>query len=161
MTMTERRFPSEYLSLAETLYKVAYYILESEDEAEDAVQELYLKLWESRKSLDGIRQPKAYCIRMLKNLCIDRIRSAVHLAFTENLPESPAPRSQDDDFDARRRLDKVLKAVKALPERQKQVLLMRTVEGLSYEEMSARTGMNNATLRVTLSQARTKLKSMI
>ncbi len=159
--MTERRFHSEYLSLAETLYKVAYYILEAEDEAEDAVQELYLKLWESRKSLDGIRQPKAYCIRMLKNLCIDRIRSAVHLAFTENLPESPAPRSQDDDFDARRRLDKVLKAVKALPERQKQVLLMRTVEGLSYEEMSARTGMNNATLRVTLSQARTKLKSMI
>ena len=159
--MTERRFHSEYLSLAETLYKVAYYILESEDEAEDAVQELYLKLWESRKSLDGIRQPKAYCIRMLKNLCIDRIRSAVHLAFTENLPESPAPRSQDDDFDARRRLDKVLKAVKALPERQKQVLLMRTLEGLSYEEMSARTGMNNATLRVTLSQARTKLKSMI
>lgn len=159
--MTERRFHSEYLSLAETLYKVAYYILESEDEAEDAVQELYLKLWESRKSLDGIRQPKAYCIRMLKNLCIDRIRSAVHLAFTENLPESPAPRSQDDVFDARRRLDKVLKAVKALPERQKQVLLMRTVEGLSYEEMSARTGMNNATLRVTLSQARTKLKSMI
>ena len=159
--MTERRFHSEYLSLAETLYKVAYYILESEDEAEDAVQELYLKLWESRKSLDGIRQPKAYCIRMLKNLCIDRIRSAVHLAFTENLPESPAPRSQDDDFDARRRLDKVLKAVKALPERQKQVLLMRTVEGLSYEEMSARTGMNNATLRVTLSQARTNLKSMI
>lgn len=159
--MTERRFHSEYLSLAETLYKVAYYILESEDEAEDAVQELYLKLWESRKSLDGIRQPKAYCIRMLKNLCIDRIRSAVHLAFSENLPESPAPRSQDDDFDARRRLDKVLKAVKALPERQKQVLLMRTVEGLSYEEMSARTGMNNATLRVTLSQARTKLKSMI
>ncbi|MBQ1168571.1 MAG: sigma-70 family RNA polymerase sigma factor [Bacteroidales bacterium] len=159
--MTERRFHSEYLSLAETLYKVAYYILESEDEAEDAVQELYLKLWESRKSLDGIRQPKAYCIRMLKNLCIDRIRSAVHLAFTENLPESPAPRSQDDDFDARRRLDKVLKVVKALPERQKQVLLMRTVEGLSYEEMSARTGMNNATLRVTLSQARTKLKSMI
>ena len=159
--MTERRFHSEYLSLAETLYKVAYYILESEDEAEDAVQELYLKLWESRKSLDGIRQPKAYCIRMLKNLCIDRIRSAVHLAFTENLPESPAPRSQDDDFDARHRLDKVLKAVKALPERQKQVLLMRTVEGLSYEEMSARTGMNNATLRVTLSQARTKLKSMI
>ena len=159
--MTERRFHSEYLSLAETLYKVAYYILESEDEAEDAVQELYLKLWESRKSLDGIRQPKAYCIRMLKNLCIDRIRSAVHLAFTENLPESPAPRSQDDDFDARLRLDQVLEAVKALPERQKQVLLMRTVEGLSYEEMSARTGMNNATLRVTLSQARTKLKSMI
>ena len=159
--MTERRFNSEYLSLAETLYKVAYYILESEAEAEDAVQELYLKLWESRSTLGEIRQPKAYCIRMLKNLCIDRIRSAAHLAFPENLPESPAPRSQDDDFDARRRLDKVLKAVKALPERQKQVLLMRTVEGLSYEEMIARTGMNNASLRVTLSQARTKLKSMI
>ena len=161
MTMTERRFYNDYLSLAETLYRVAFYILESEQEAEDAVQEVYLKLWEGRGSLDGIRQPKAYSIRMLKNLCLDRLRRAAHMAFPEVLPEKIQIRPQDDEIDARRRLDKVLEAVKALPERQRQVLLMHTVEGLTYDEMSSITGMNNATLRVTLSQARTKLKSIV
>lgn len=159
--MTERRFNTEYLSLAETLYKVAYYILESEADAEDAVQEVYLKLWETRAMLDEVRQPKAYCIRMIKNLCLDRLRCAARIDFEERMPEKAAKNTQDDDFDARRRLDKVLEAVKALPERQRQVLLLRTVEGLSYEEISTITGMNNASLRVTLSQARTKLKSMV
>ena len=158
--MTEQRFHSEYIALADSLYRVAFYMLESEAEAEDAVQELYLKLWEGRGQLDEVRQPKAYCIRMLKNLCLDRIRRAQHLTFPERLPETDSGRAQDDEIDGRRRLDKVLEAVKSLPERQRQVLLMRTVQGLSYEEISAATGMNYLTLRVLLSQARKRLKSI-
>lgn len=158
--MTEQRFHSEYIALADSLYRVAFYILESEAEAEDAVQELYLKLWEGRSRLDEVQQPKAYCIRMLKNLCLDRIRRAQHLTFPERLPETDSGRAQDDEIDGRRRLDKVLEAVKSLPERQRQVLLMRTVQGLSYEEISTATGMNYLTLRVLLSQARKRLKSI-
>ena len=71
--MTERQFHTAYLSLAETLYRIAFYMLESEAEAEDALQELYLKLWDNRDSLDGVRSPKAYSITLLKNLCLDRI----------------------------------------------------------------------------------------
>ena len=116
--MTEQRFHSEYIALADTLYRVAFYMLESEDEAEDAVQELYLKLWEGRGQLDEVRQPKAYSIRMLKNLCLDRIRRVKHLTFVERLPETEFGRAQDDEIDERHRLDKVLEAVKSLPERQ-------------------------------------------
>ncbi len=151
--MTESLFHKEYLPLAEALYRIAYYMLESGVEAEDAVQELYLKLWESRDSLDGIR--------LLKNICIDRIRKAGHESFPEELPQtgfSPAP---DDTLDARTRLNKVLEAVKALPERQRKVLILRTVDGLSYEEIAERTGMNYLTCRVLLSQARTKIKHMV
>lgn len=158
--MTEQRFHSEYIALADILYRVAFYMLESEAEAEDAVQELYLKLWEGRGQLDEVRQPKAYSIRMLKNLCLDRIRRAQHLTFPERLPETEFGRAQDDQIDGRHRLDKVLEAVKSLPERQRQVLLMRTVQGLSYEEISTATGMNYLTLRVLLSQARKRLKSI-
>ena len=158
--MTEQRFHSEYIALADTLYRVTFYMLESEAEAEDAVQELYLKLWEGRGQLDAVRQPKAYSIRMLKNLCLDRIRRVKHLTFVERLPETEFGRAQDDEIDGRHRLDKVLEAVKSLPERQRQVLLMRTVQGLSYEEISTATGMNYLTLRVLLSQARKRLKSI-
>lgn len=157
--MTESLFHKEYLPLAETLYRIACYILESEAEAEDAVQELYLRIWESRDSLDGIRLPKAYAIRMLKNICVDRIRKASREVFPEELPQTGFAPAPDDTLDAKTRLNKVLEAVKALPERQRKVLILRTVDGLSYEEIAERTGMNYLTCRVLLSQARSKIKS--
>jgi len=49
--MTERTFHRDYVPLAETLYRIAFYMLESRAEAEDAVQELFLKLWETRDRL--------------------------------------------------------------------------------------------------------------
>ena len=159
--MTESLFNKEYLSLAQTLYRIAFYILESESEAEDAVQEVYARLWESRDRLDGVASPKAYCIRILKNLCLDRIRRAQLLSFPDELPDKEYAPGPDDTIDARARLDKVLEAVKALPDKQRKVLILRTVEGLSYEEIAERTGMNYLTCRVLLSQARSKIKSII
>lgn len=143
------------------LYRIAYYILEDESDAEDAVQEVYLKLWESRGGLDGINSPKAYCIRMIKNLCLDRMRQSQRLTFPEEIPDEGRKPTAEEDIDAKRRLDKVLKAVKSLPERQRQVLILRTVEGLSYEEIAERTGMAGLTCRVLLSRARSKLKSIL
>ena len=159
--MTESLFHKEYLPLAQTLYRIAYYMLESEAEAEDAVQEVYAKIWESRDGLEAISSPKAYCIRMLKNLCLDRIRRAQFFSHPEELPDKLYAPGPDDTIDARTRLDKVLEAVKALPDRQRNVLVLRTVEGLSYEEISERTGMNYLTCRVMLSQARNKIKSRV
>lgn len=159
--MTEKAFHRDYLSLAETLYRVAYYLLESEAEAEDAVQELYLKLWDTRSRLDEVQSPKAYCIRMLKNLCLNRIRQAQKLSFTDTLPEPGTAAQQDDVLDARRRLDNVLAGIKSLPERQREILLLRSVEGLSYDEIAQRTGMNPPTLRVLLARARKTLKHCI
>ena len=66
--MTSERFHTDYLSLAPTLYKVAFYILESEEEAKDAVQDAFVKLWKDRESLYDVSNPKAYCIRLIKNL---------------------------------------------------------------------------------------------
>ena len=159
--MTDSPFHRDYLPLAETLYRIAYYILESEADAEDAVQELYLRLWEARDSLDGIRLPRAYAIRMLKNLCVDRIRKAGHETVPPELPQTEFEPEPDNTLDAKSRLNKVLEAVKALPERQRAVLVLRTVEGLSYEEIARRTGMNYLTCRVLLSQARSKLKRKV
>ena len=159
--MTESRFHKDYLPLAETLYRIAYYMLESEAEAQDAVQEVYLKLWESRSALADVRMPKAYCIRMLKNICTDRIRRARLLSYPEQLPEIESVAPSDDTIDRKTRLNKVLEAVKALPERQRQVFILRTMDNLSYEEISKRTGLNYLTCRVLLSQARSKIKSKV
>ncbi|MBQ9310571.1 MAG: RNA polymerase sigma factor [Bacteroidales bacterium] len=159
--MTEREFHRLYLPLAETLYRVAFYILESKDEAEDAVQEVYVKLWSGRDTLENVQNPKAYSISMLRNLCIDRIRKASRTV------DIPVPEKEDDGFDQdaaidqKERLGKVLAAVKSLPDLQREILLLRTVEGLSYEEIAGRTGKSYLTLRVLLSRARATLKNAI
>lgn len=158
--MTDSQFNKDYIALASTLYRIAFYILESETEAQDTVQELYLRLWEKRGMLDEINSPKAYSIRTLKNLCLDRMRRQ-HLTFPEEIPDEGQTPTVDEEIDARRRLDKVLEAVKSLPERQRQILILRTIEGLSYDEIARRTGMNGLTCRVLISRARSKLKAII
>ena len=153
--MTNARFQNEWLSLAGEFYRVAFYILEDEAEAEDAVQELFLKLWSGRDALDGIRNPKGYGIRVLRNLCLDRIRRSRKMETPAVLPEPEWPgRSKEQ-------VDQVLDAIKSLPDRQREVLTLRTLDGLSYEEIAERTGMNQLTLRVLLSQARRKIRNVI
>lgn len=159
--MTNARFQNEWLSLAGEFYRVAFYILEDETEAEDAVQELFLKLWSGRDALDGIRNPKGYGIRVLRNLCLDRIRRSRKMETPAVLPEPEWPGRQDEAVDEKERLAKVLDAIKSLPDRQREVLTLRTLDGLSYEEIAERTGMNQLTLRVVLSQARRKIRNVI
>lgn len=158
--MTSQKFSTEYLPLAPLLYRIAFHILEQQDEAEDAVQETFLKLWEIRDKLDDVESAKAYSIRILKNECLDRLRKAKKSVPADQVlvrePISPA----DEQIDARRRLEKVLGAIKSLPDSQKQVLLLRTVEGLSYEEISKKMGMSQLTLRVLLTRARGALRNL-
>jgi len=158
--MESSQFHKKYLSLSSRLYRVAFYILESEQDAEDALQELYLKLWQGRDRLDGIVTPEAYCIRILKNICIDRIRSSRKVALVGRLPEEESETDQAERMDSRQRMEKVLAAVKSLPERQKQILTLRLIEGRSYEEISGITKLNYLTIRVMLSKARKKLKQI-
>ena len=158
--MTSQQFNTEYLPLAPLLYRIAFHILERQDEAEDAVQETFLKLWEIRDKLDDVESAKAYSIRILKNECLDRLRKAKKSVPADQVlvrePISPT----DEQIDARRRLEKVLGAIKSLPDSQKQVLLLRTVEGLSYEEISKKMGMSQLTLRVLLTRARGALRNL-
>ncbi|MBO7269132.1 MAG: RNA polymerase sigma factor [Bacteroidales bacterium] len=158
--MTSQKFSTEYLPLAPMLYRIAFHILERQDEAEDAVQETFLKLWEIRDKLDDVESAKAYSIRILKNECLDRLRKAKKSVPADQVlvrePISPA----DERIDAKRRLEKVLGAIKSLPDSQKQVLLLRTVEGLSYEEISKKMGMSQLTLRVLLTRVRGALRNL-
>lgn len=155
--MTRQEFIADYLPLYEPLYRVAYYILEDAQDAEDAVQDLFVKVWNSRESFTTAN-PKAYCMTMMKNLCIDRIRKGhnVHLE-----PLSDRLSGSEDIVranESREILNRVLKTMDSLSESQRKVLEMRVFEDLSYEEMSKLTGMNKLSLRVLLSQARRKLR---
>ena len=152
-------FRKIWLPLAERFYRVAYHLLESRPDAEDAVQELYLKILSMHGKLVYVREPAAYGITLLKNICIDRIRRR-ESRRTEQLEEfiaadTSGPEKQMAEKDT---LSRVMKEMERLPEKQAKVLRMRAVEGLEYDEIARRTGLSQVNIRVLISIARKTLK---
>ena len=156
--MSTEEFTELYLPLRGALYRVAFFILESEDDAMDAVQDLYLKLLSSPDALETVRNPKAYCITLMRNICLDRVRKASRRTETEVMEavsdESPA----DERMSDRQRIKDICQKLSSLPERERTVLRMKVFEDLSYDEIQKRTGIGYLSLRVLLSNARRKLR---
>ena len=154
--MTERAFHTVWLPLQGRFYRVAFYLLEDEADAKDAVQELYPKLWTLRDHLELIREPAAYGSLLMKNLCIDRIRKRKpQEALREDQADDPPPDRQLEEKEA---LMAVMKDMDALPPSQRKLLTMKVLQGLSYEEISKRTGLSPLNIRVQVSLARKKLR---
>ena len=69
--MNKETFKQTYLPLSASMYRTAYRILGNPEDAEDMVQEAYMKLWKQRDTLDGILDARAYAVTSVKNLCLD------------------------------------------------------------------------------------------
>lgn len=156
--MTAERFRKEYLPLQDELYRVAFYILESTPDAEDAVQDLYLRLWDAADALDGISSPKAYCIRLLRNICVDKLRRC-RPDGEEKLPLQASDEALPDErLDGRQKLEAAIGRMSTLSESERTVLMMKVFDDLSYEQIQKRTGLSYLSLRVHLSNARRKIR---
>lgn len=154
--MTPDRFHTVWIPLQERFYRVAYYILEDRADALDAVQDLYLKLWQRRESLDLVRNPGAYGALLMRNLCIDRIRRLTPSeALSDDLPGKDPP---DEELIRKEALGSLLQAMETLPDSQRKLLKMHLLQGLSYERIAAKTGLTPLNVRVQISLARKKLK---
>lgn len=158
--MSRETFINDWLPLRNELYRVAYRLLGSAAEAEDAMQDLYLKLWQTSSSLDGVRNPKAYCLTLLRNSCLDRLKSKRMSGRSSIDGVEPEQPPEDGQIAARQKMQAVLEAVESLPERERTVLKMKIIDDLSYEQIQKRTGIPYLSLRVLLSGARKKLKKI-
>jgi len=157
--MTEQAFHTVWIPLQARFYRMAFYMLESEADAKDAVQELYLKLWNLRDHLEMVQSPPAYGTLLLKNLCIDRIRKARPTQEPDEALALEPP--ADEALENREQLQQVRAAMEELPPTQRKLLQLRVLEGLSYEEMAVQTGLSTLNIRVQVSLARKKLKQRL
>jgi RNA polymerase sigma-70 factor (ECF subfamily) len=148
-----------WLPLSDRFYRVAYHILESQEDAEDAVQELYLKLIKTPGKFSDIQNPAAYGITILRNICIDIIRRR-EKRKSEELHEYLIADTSSPDRDAaeKNKLRILIHEIDKLPQKQSIVLRMRAIEGLEYDEISQRTGLSQVNIRVLISIARKTLK---
>lgn len=155
--MSYDEFCRIWIPLGENLLGTAANMLGSDQEAEDALQDLYIKLWLQKDTLDNVYNPAGYATRVLKNLCIDRLRKArPEDALTDDLiGQDIQPIEQAETIKA------LSSAIQKLPQNQRKVLEMRTLDKMSYDDISKETGMSKLTLRVLLSKARRTLREKI
>ena len=154
--MTDARFHTVWIPLQDRFYRVAFYLLEDRADALDAVQDLYVKLWKMRDSLDLVRNPGAYGALLMRNLCIDRIR---RLTPAEEIPDDlPGKEPPDEELIRKESLGLLLRSMETLPESQRKLLGLHVLQGKSYEEIAAETGLSPLNVRVQVSLARKKLK---
>ncbi len=158
--MTGEEFADRFLVYSDSFYRVALYILESDADAKDAVQEMYVRLWKARDTLSAVKNPKSYGIVMVRNLCLDKLRSSSYRNTELLRTDMMSEETPYEDISGKERFREVAKAISGLPERERTVLLMKVFDGLTYDEISERTGMSNLTLRVLLSNARRKIRKL-
>jgi RNA polymerase sigma-70 factor (ECF subfamily) len=159
--MTAGSFKQAYFSLHPKLYRVAYTILKNTEDAEDIIQDVYCKLWDDRKKLADIQKPEAYCVTLVKHLCLDFLRS----------PKATQNNQHIDDYDfldhstnAENRIEeketirKIKSIIRSLPEKQQRILNLRGFGDCSLKEIEKITGESAVNVRVLLSRARNTLK---
>ena len=126
-------------------------------EAEDAVQNLYLRLWERKEELKNIVATEPYCRKLLRNICIDswrvtRTHDDIGEIQADNIVVDSPP-----DIERREAGECLEKFLAALPEQQQRVMRMK-MQGCSFEEIAEVTGLSDVNVRVIISRIRKKFK---
>ena len=142
------------------MYVTAMTILRNSDDASDAVQEAFTRLWEKRDDLPNIDNPEAYCVTTIRRICIDRLRRTTYPI--NDLTEDTLLISDDSDeqADNRESIQLVTLLMSKLPEQQRQVLQLRAFNDCSFEEIESITGLTGVNVRALLSRARRRMREL-
>lgn len=158
--MEKEMFVRKVVPLRGKLSAYARRLLQDIDEAEDIVQEVFLKLWSIRESLDRYHNIEALSMKITKNLSLNRIRIRQRnssISDYEAASERTDPQKILEYRDSARQISEI---IHTLPDTQQAVLRMKHLDGLETSEIAEITGSNIEAVRVNLSRARKKVKEL-
>jgi RNA polymerase sigma-70 factor (ECF subfamily) len=156
----DQSFIDQIHTIRDKIFRITKRILVSETEAEDATQEVIIKLWQmddaKRKSFKSV---EAYSITMAKNYCLDRLKSkqAQLLSLDEKITV-PKTLSLQKKIEIADDLDQVSKLIDRLPEKERMIIQLREIEQYGFDEIAEILELPEGTIRVYLSRIRKKLR---
>jgi RNA polymerase sigma factor (sigma-70 family) len=159
--MTRLEFNNHILQLSRKLFVVAYRFLKSQEEAEDAVQEVFIRLWNRKDRLEEYASIEALAVTTTKNYCIDQLRKTRTMPI-EGLADNRLMYSDRETPDILMERSESLNIMQSiidnLPDTYRDIIRKKEIDGLSYEEISQITRQNISTLRVNFSRARNMIR---
>ena len=159
-------FSQMVMPYSRKIFAVAYHFLQRGDEAEDVVQDIFVKLWQMREKLPPGHQLEPLILVMTRNLCIDRIRSRqMTLEYDDNHNEDDTDSSdeqifEDDRLEHKDRLRMTLQLMKELPPDQAKVLKLKVFDELDNEQIAKLLNIKEDNVRQLLSRGRKRLKEL-
>ena len=151
--MTALEFKQRFMPFHRLLYRVAYHLTGNAQDAEDLLQDTYLKLWTKRDDLPPDAQTEAYLITLMRNLYRDQRRLKSNIVHETYEPDkSYEPYEEEEEvLDNRAELQEL---IEQLPDKQRAVMKAHIVEDKTYEEIQRDTGLSNGNIRVIISRAK-------
>ena len=153
--MQQSEFLNIVMPFKDKLFRLAKRLLVSTEEAEDATQEILLKLWSKSDAIGTYKNVEAFAMTMTKNFCLDRLKSKqagnLKLVHSNYGDESSSLQKQVEVADSVSWVEKIMED---LPEQQKMVLQLRDVEQYDFDEIAGMLDMQPTAVRVALSRAR-------
>jgi RNA polymerase sigma factor (sigma-70 family) len=154
---------NEFIHLIEPfkdkVFRLAKRLLVSSEEAQDATQDILVKLWDKKNGLEQYNNVEALAMTMTKNYCLDQLKSKrasnlkiVHTNFTDREAGLDQKMEDQDSWSW------VEKIINDLPEQQKLIIQMRDIEQYDFEEIAKMLDMNETAIRVALSRARKTIR---
>jgi RNA polymerase sigma-70 factor, ECF subfamily len=163
---TRTRFENLTLPLMKDAYNLARWLMRNEEDAQDVVQDSYLKAFRFFESFRTEGNARAWFLRIVRNTCYDAL-SARNVKAREFVPEeeindiadaAPGPRA---NVAAKATIEAVREAIAALPADYREIVILRELEGLSYKEISEVAGIPLGTVMSRLSRARDQLQLLL
>ena len=160
--MTQTDFVKLVHPFKDKVFRLAKRLLVSKEEAEDATQEVLLKLWNNKNNIKAYNNVEAFSMTMAKNLCLDRLKSRqaqnLKIVHSNYKDENTSLQKQVELNDS---VNWISKIIETLPEQQKIILQLRDIEEYDYDEISKMVNMNETAIRVALSRARKTLREQL
>lgn len=162
--MKSSEFKLLVMPYSSRLYRMAFRLMSNREEAEDIVQEVYVKLWGMRNELNSYNSIEALAVRITRNLCLDNLRRRKvnqNAMKAEQMKEEMHSVSPAEQLEKKEEAEMIHTLIAALPEPQRSLVHLRHLEGKEYEEISEMVNMNVNAIRVSISRARKQMREML
>lgn len=159
--MQQQQFINIINPFKDKLFRFAKRMLISTEEAEDATQEVLVRLWNKKDALGKYNSVEALAMTMTRNYCLDQLKSkrASNLQIVHsNYSDKTNIAAEIEDRDSLNWVDKI---IESLPEQQKLIIQMRDVEEFEFNEIAEVLEMNETAVRVALSRARKTIREKL
>jgi RNA polymerase sigma factor (sigma-70 family) len=162
--MNFENFQNRVLPAKNKLFRFALRLVGNEEEAKDVVQEVFIRVWKGREQIDEIQNMEAWCMRITKNLSLDRIRTNTR-RYAQPIDEGFDIRNEaltpHENTELQESMKRISQLMAALPDKQRQVMHLRDVEGYSYNEICDILELDMNQVKVNLFRARNAVREKL
>ena len=152
-------FNSRILPLKDKLFRLSLSIMGNRQDAEDIVHDAWLQILNKRDHWHTISNIEAYCFRIVRNLALDMLLLKDRQGFSlQENTDYPDTKNVEEQLSSNEEIRLIHQLIHQLPEKQKTIVQLRDVEGLSYKEISEILDISEEQVKVTLFRARQKIK---